>query len=1555
MTLKLATLGLLFALFGLAWIPAHGAFFVLSESVNPDGSKLSAVQEWPNAVAFANGSPVSIDHGQRIGAAEWDFRAITTNLGGNPLTLQAATGTSGTYDVYRWRDALRFRENDGSFEITRYNLGNIVGLAVDPTGAVFALDRTGGGAGERSYRVLRWTTVAAFSQWTAPQVVGTRDLAPDFTGLDFVDGQLIGLIPATLHGNPAYEVRRWSNFTEFLAGNGSLVGTRAFSARIVDVFSERHAAAQPSDDSNRQSLWPWLGNRLPANTPGAPGGLSPVDAFPNVRFQNPVKMLPRPGRPGELWVAGREGHLWSVQNNPSTTLKTQVMNLTNATMGWGDSGLLGFVFHPEFGQPGSPNRGYLYVAYNFVPPGSNVPNLSYNRLSRFTLADGATTISRASELVLINQFDRHPWHNQGDLFFGADGFLYLGMGDEGELNNAFGNAQRLTGGLFAGVLRIDVDQNPTRSHPIRRQPQSGETPPAGWPASYTQGYFIPDDNPWQNANGELLEEFWAIGLRNPYRISRDPVTNQAFIGDVGQTTAEEVNLLQKGANYQWAFREGSQPGPTAQPSSLLGTSTPPYWSYSHENGNRCVIGGYVYRGTQHAARLAGQYVFGDYVSGRLWAMQWQGRSTPEVQQIGSTSGYSLSGFGLDHAGELYLMSLGFEGRILKLSATPTPQPPALLSSTGVFEDMATLKPARGLTAYNVNAPLWSDNAQKKRWLAIPNDGGPYDADEVITFRADSEWDFPVGTVLVKHFELPLSDLANATIKRLETRFMVKTRDNTWYGMTYKWRSDGSDADLLAEGQNETLQIQTASGGTRTHTWSYPSRNDCMTCHNTASTGVLGLRTWQVNHAPNPANPATTIDQLGLWSTQGLFDQTLTSSQINAFLKSNSSASATLETRARSYLDANCASCHRPGGAQAFFDARFNVPLSQQGLLWGQLTNSQGISGANVITPGNTELSMIHRRMTSSGLDQMPPLGRNHVDMAGLELLSEWINSLAPPTQPADLTAAFDGTSRIQLTWKRTSTNVSWFRIERRQDDGPWQFLASTAATVTTFTDSSVAHGAVNRYRVAAFNGNDSSPWSATAELAALSSITDWQQWQQAFPLNGQNRPLDDPDGDGVPNLLEFVLGQHPAHGHSEGLHFFEMAHFSNTPSLGITFSVRSLNTVTGVSLTLMGAPTLAQNMNWQPVSIQPEVSVNGVMSQRRYVSITNAPEFRDQRQGFIRLRARLDSTGEEAFSETWFWSSHEHSPGAATLAPTALKVSLLAGRVDSGSLNLNLNLSASLGGHSLRTLVGTEVPAYLEVVDGPLTGHRFDINLPGTTDTTLSLDPTSPHNTLSPIPDLTGTRFVIRHHQLLAECFIGSYPIASNNPAFADRVQMFNSLTQRWHDFWYWQRANADTIWVSADDATLSDQGSTVIPPGTAFLYRRRLTTTDILQYGTLRANPFVRPLHPGISLIAGGWPADQSPVARGMTLGAGFIGARGSALADRFMIWRPDMEPSSTEGFLSWFLLDAGPNLQYWTLQGSALLNNDNQTPLFQRHRGVFILTRSGHPNWRLPLPWNP
>ena len=244
----------------------------------------------------------------------------------------------------------------------------------------------------------------------------------------------------------------------------------------------------------------------------------------------------------------------------------------------------------------------------------------YMRLSRFNLAEGANTIDPNSEYVMMQVFDRHDWHNGGDMFFHPDkGFLYLVVGDEGAARDSYGVTQQIDKWLFGGVLRIDVDQRGGNiSHPIRRQPQNAGTPPAGWPSSFTQGYYIPNDNPWLDPDGGILEEFYAIGTRSPHRMTFDESTGEIWIGDIGQGAKEEINIVAKGDNLQWPYREGDQNGFTSMPNPLIGNDKDPIFAYPRSFG-RCVIGGFVYRGNRYP-ELKGKYLFGDHETQNVYTL-----------------------------------------------------------------------------------------------------------------------------------------------------------------------------------------------------------------------------------------------------------------------------------------------------------------------------------------------------------------------------------------------------------------------------------------------------------------------------------------------------------------------------------------------------------------------------------------------------------------------------------------------------------------------------------------------------------------------------------------------------------------------------------------------------------------------------------------------------------------------------------------------------------------------------------------------------------------------
>lgn len=707
-----------------------------------------------------------------------------------------------------------------------------------------------------------------------------------------------------------------------------------------------------------------------------------VPAWPGTRFNTPTQLLEAPGT-GQLLVSEREGKIFSLPRAGGT--KHLVLDLSRVNQGFQDCGVLGMALHPEFGQPGSPNAGYLYVHYAYANPplpppiGTDAPTES--RLSRFTIDPETLTADLSTEQVLISQRDEHVWHQGGGLFFNPnDGFLYLSLGDEGGSLCVFENCQRVDRDLFAGVLRLDVDQRGGDiSHPIPRQPESGTT----------GNYFIPNDNPFVGSGG--LEEFYAIGLRSPHRMTYDAVDDIAWIGDVGQNRREELDVLARGANYQWPLREGFY---ERQPlnGTPLGSWTDPVLDLPREEAN-AVIGGYVYRGSRFP-ELQGKYIFGDFVRGNIWALSYRRNPDGSVQALSrqlllggllERSG-TIASFGVDAEGELYILTVG-SGPVLRLEREqPAELVPSRLSQVGAFDDLAALLPSDGLIPYRVQTPLYSDGASKQRWLGLP-------AGSQVGFAETGPYAFPDGSVFVKHFEMALDERQPELRRRLETRFLVATAQG-YYGITYRWNDAGTDATPVLDGLLETLRITLADGSVRQQPYYYPSPSDCGVCHNSNAGHVLGLRTAQLNGSDVDG----TGSQLLAWSERGLLDTQLDASDIAALprLASLGDESRSVEDRVRSYLDANCSMCHGTSAEiRASWDGRYQTPLARQHLLDEPLKGDAELPrGTVVVAPGHPELSALFLRDGSVDTAlRMPPLGRQTVDREWLALLERWIRSL----------------------------------------------------------------------------------------------------------------------------------------------------------------------------------------------------------------------------------------------------------------------------------------------------------------------------------------------------------------------------------------------------------------------------------------------------------------------------------------------------------------------------------------------------------------------------------
>jgi len=312
--------------------------------------------------------------------------------------------------------------------------------------------------------------------------------------------------------------------------------------------------------------------------------------------------------------------------------------------------------------------------------------------------------------------------------------------------------------------------------------------------------------------------------------------------------------------------------------------------------------------------------------------------------------------------------------------------PALLSQTGAFKDTRTLTPSDGLIPYEIRVPFWSDGADKLRWISVPK--------EKIGFAPQGEWAFPSGVVFVKTFELPVDETNLEAKRRLDIRLLVRDSAAGVYGVVYKWRADNSDADLLSSSLTESIPIRTANGGTRTQTWYYPSRKDCLQCHNSHASGVLGLKTRQMNRDVTYPT-GVTDNQLRTWNHLGLFTTKLNEAEIPQFptLAASDDPARSVEDRARSYLDANCSQCHRPGVTAANFDVRYDTPLDKQGLVNGPVLIDERIDRSRVISPNDIWRSIAFMRVNTVGDIRMPPLARETIDAHGVELLRQWIGSL----------------------------------------------------------------------------------------------------------------------------------------------------------------------------------------------------------------------------------------------------------------------------------------------------------------------------------------------------------------------------------------------------------------------------------------------------------------------------------------------------------------------------------------------------------------------------------
>ncbi len=657
-------------------------------------------------------------------------------------------------------------------------------------------------------------------------------------------------------------------------------------------------------------------------SPETPKPYIAEQVFTQVRMNDALEMIPIPST-GRFVSVERGGKIWSYPDTPEATA-TLLIDLKAAHPQMHSA--YGIAFHPQW-----KTNGYVFLAYAY---GENV--LDGTKLSRFKLSQQEPPVlDPQSETFLLTW--RSGGHNGASIQFGPDGMLYISTGDATAPSppDTLNTGQDISD-LLSSILRIDVDH-----------------------AENGKAYAIPSDNPFLKTP-KAMNEVWAFGFRNPWKISFDQ-KGRLWCGDVGWELWEMIHLVQRGGNHGWSAYEASQPikPETQRPEPII----PPVAAHPHTEA-ASITGGYVYHGTRFP-ELRDAYIYGDYETGKIWALWHDGKQVTRRDEIADTP-HKISTFGLGEDGEIYWINYEKESRIYRLAPNPAvgkpSQFPRKLSATGLFTDTPTQTPAQGVLPFEITEPMWQDGATATRFVALPEGTRIKTTVNGLNFKV--EW--PANSVLARTITWP------ATQQRIETQ-LLHFDGETWNGYSYRWNGEGTDAELVAEnGEEFTVQKQP---------WRIHGRAECARCHNNWSGFALGFQPDQI---------ATIADKKPAESPD-LFDGPFLD-RLKNHLVSSHDDKADIETRARSWLHANCAHCHRRHGGGSV-PLMVNADLSTPETMMLNEPPTRGdlaLSDARVISPRKPEQSVLLARIARSGNGHMPMIGAREVDPHGFQLLWDWI-------------------------------------------------------------------------------------------------------------------------------------------------------------------------------------------------------------------------------------------------------------------------------------------------------------------------------------------------------------------------------------------------------------------------------------------------------------------------------------------------------------------------------------------------------------------------------------
>ncbi|MFT5129649.1 MAG: glucose/arabinose dehydrogenase/mono/diheme cytochrome c family protein [Rhodothermales bacterium] len=646
-------------------------------------------------------------------------------------------------------------------------------------------------------------------------------------------------------------------------------------------------------------------------------------------------MTPIPGASGSYLVFEQGGNLWVVRPDGA---RSPFLKVTGRCMN--------ALFHRDF-----PQVPLVYLRYS---------SQAINRLVRYDVSKAADWIADPRSATPIIEWPSRG-HRGGDLAFGTDGYLYIAAGDGEKWGDPHNTAQD-TDTLHASILRIDVDHHP---------------------------YDVPPDNPFVGVAG-VRPEIWAYGLRNPWRFTFRPGTNELWVGDNGDENWEMVHRVTKGTNHGWSRFEGSR---IFRPSNPLKgpaqTHTPPIMEHSHRE-MRSVIGGRWYVGEKFP-ELRDHYVYGCHITGKLWAFAMEGDTPTQARTIADVGGQIVS-FAEDPEGELLIVTLD-RGifRMERAPATASRPVPQRLSDTGLFADIAAHKAGPGLLPYDLNLSAYRDHAVAERYVGIPP-GKPIHirhahrkADLLPPIRSRiglDRWTLEAGTTIMQTLSLHG--------RRIETQISMNDA-GVWRFLSYRWNTEQTDAELVPEAGAE---VELADG----KPWRFPSRAECAACHTHVTGFVPGVNLAQLNRSFDyHALGGKPMNQILMFRELGFLPKNYRLPAKELVVPQADDESASLEDRARAYLHVNCSHCHRETGLGGRADFSLVGWMTNEGskVIGGMplVGLPDSAPATRLLVPGFPQHSDIYRRMATDGPGRMPLFGTSTVDKEGAELIRRWIESM----------------------------------------------------------------------------------------------------------------------------------------------------------------------------------------------------------------------------------------------------------------------------------------------------------------------------------------------------------------------------------------------------------------------------------------------------------------------------------------------------------------------------------------------------------------------------------